>query len=140
MKRLTLLIIILLGTCIGSNAQPTTDENPTTSNLVVIWSSGDPEVAEKVCFMYVKNAKKQGWFDRVVLIVWGPSVKLLAENEDLQADIVRMHEMGITIEASITSANMYGVNQILDDLNIEIKPMGVPLTDYLKEGWSILSF
>ena len=28
------------------------------NKLAVVWSSSDLEVAEKVCFMYTKNAKK----------------------------------------------------------------------------------
>ena len=52
------------------------------NKLAVLWTSGDPEVAEKVCFMYTNNAKKQGWFDEVVLIVWGTSSKLLCEKKN----------------------------------------------------------
>ena len=47
--------------------------------LVVLWTSGDPEVATKMLFMYTYNAKKFGWWDKITLIVWGPSAKLLSE-------------------------------------------------------------
>lgn len=39
--------------------------------LVVVWTSGDKEVAMKMVFMYTYNAKKQGWWDDVTLLVWG---------------------------------------------------------------------
>ena len=29
------------------------------SRLAVVWTSGDPEVAHQVCFMYTDNARKQ---------------------------------------------------------------------------------
>ena len=48
------------------------------SKLLVVWTSGDKDVAMKKVYMYTYNAKKQGWFDRVRFVVWGPSSKLLA--------------------------------------------------------------
>jgi hypothetical protein len=48
--------------------------------LVVVWSSGDREVALKTAFMYTVNAKLKGWWPEVILIVWGPSAKLLSED------------------------------------------------------------
>ncbi|MGD9929272.1 MAG: DsrE family protein [Mangrovibacterium sp.] len=140
MKKLLLLILVVWGTTWHSMAQNQKETIDNSNKLAVLWTSSDPEVAEKVCFMYAMNAKKQGWFDEVVLIIWGPSAKLLAENEDLQADIKKMADMGITVEACIACAKMYGVDHDLADLDIDVRPMGVPLTNYLKEGWHTLSF
>ena len=132
-------VLLISGAALTSIAQ--NSKNTENSNkLAIIWSSNDPEVAEKTCFMYAQNAKRQGWFDEVVLIIWGPSAKLLAENDDLKADIKKMQDLGITIEAGISCAHMYGVDQDLADLDIDVKAMGVPLTNYLKEGWHMLSF
>ncbi len=110
-----------------------------SNKLAVLWASGDPEVAEKMCFMYTYNAKKQGWFDEVVLIVWGPSAKLLSENKMLQDYIKKMQEAGIKMEACITCANMYGIVEPLQKMGIDVKGMGVPLSNYLKNGWKTLS-
>ncbi|KAF0236824.1 MAG: hypothetical protein FD181_2430 [Prolixibacteraceae bacterium] len=109
------------------------------SKLAVLWTSGDPEVAEKMAFMYTYNAKKQGWFHEVVLIVWGPSAKLLSENTILQDYIKKMQEAGIKVEACIVCAKMYEVDGKLHELGIDVKGMGVPLSNYLKEGWKTLS-
>lgn len=132
-------MLIILGTIV-SWAQNSKGTESNSNKLAVIWTSNDPEVAEKVCFMYAQNAKKQGWFNEVVLIIWGPSVKLLAENDDLKADIAKMLEMDIPVEASLSCAQLYGVGTDLADLDIDVKPMGVPLTGYIKEGWHILTF
>lgn len=140
MKKLIIFLLILTGTTSVLKAQEENKMNENINKLAVIWSSGDPEVAQKVCFMYTLNAKKQGWFDDVVLIVWGPSAKLLAENEDLQAEIQKMMEAGVVIEACIACAKMYNVAEDLEELNIDVRPMGVPLTNYLKEGWHTLNF
>ncbi|TCO70689.1 hypothetical protein, partial [Marinisporobacter balticus] len=52
--------------------------------LVVLWTSGDREVAFKMVFMYTLNAKLKGWWKDVTLIVWGPSSKLLSEDAEVQ--------------------------------------------------------
>ena len=108
--------------------------------LVVVWTSGDIEVAEKMVYMYVYNAKRAGWFDEVIFIVWGPSAKLLAENSDLQAEIRKMKEEGIILEACIACARMYEVEDDLAKLGIDVKGMGAPLSDYLKRGYKVMSF
>ena len=110
------------------------------NKLAVLWTSGDPDVAEKVCFMYTHNAAKQGWWDEVVLIIWGPSARLLAGDKNLQGLIKNMQDDGIKVEACITCADMYGVSQTLAEMDIDVKGMGVPLTSYLKEGWKVLTF
>lgn len=107
--------------------------------LVVLWTSGDIDVAEKMVFMYTSNAKKAGWFKEVVFIVWGPSAKLLSENEILQKRVKAMQESGIIVEACIACARMYGVDGNLKALGIDVKGMGVPLTNYLKRGYKVLS-
>ena len=108
--------------------------------LAVIWASGDPEVAEKICLMYTHNASLQWWFDEVVLIVWGPSARLLAENLVLQERVRRMIEDGVKLEACIACANMYGVADQLSALGIEVKGMGSVLSGYLKDNWKVLTF
>ncbi|MGE4586177.1 MAG: DsrE family protein [Mangrovibacterium sp.] len=139
MKKIIIGVLVILGFGFSSWAQ--NSKNTENNNkLAVIWSSSDPEVAEKVCFMYAQNAKKQGWFEEVVLIIWGPSVSVLAEDDDLKADIRKIIEMGITVEASLSCTQLYGVTSDLEDLDIVVEPMGVPLTGYIKDGWHILNF
>jgi len=116
------------------------DNNVKSDTLLVLWSSGDPEVAEKVCFMYTYNAKKRGWFKEVIFVVWGPSAKLLAENKDLQESVKKMGEEGIILEACVACARMYGVDDDLKDLGIDVKGMGTVLTGYLKKGYPNITF
>jgi len=132
-----LLIAILIFT--GVFAQNETNMENKTNKLAVLWTSGDPDVAEKMGFMYTYNAKKQGWFDEVVLIVWGPSAKLLSENEKLQEYVKKMQEAGVVVEACMACARMYDVDEELAEMGIDVKGMGVPLSNYLKEGWKTLS-
>lgn len=143
MKQKISLIVLLLSCLISANINAQVPAASTdTTKLAVIWSSGDPEVAEKVCFMYTHAAKRAKWFDEVVLVVWGPSAKLLSENEKLQKKIKAMIKDGVKLQACVACARMYGEDVVkkLKDLGIEVKGMGVPLSNYLKNNWKILTF
>jgi hypothetical protein len=111
-----------------------------TEKLAVLWVSGDRDVAEKSCLMYTHAAKRNGWFDEVVLIVWGSSSKLLAEDEALQEKVKAMIADGVILEACIACSNGFGVTEELKALGIDVKGMGVPLSSYLKTGYHVLTY
>ena len=133
--KLVLFVIMSLLLVFGLAA-----DNPKkpASRLCVVWSSADPDVAKNVCFMYTLSAKKAGWFDVVHLVVWGPSAKLLAENEALQNEIKAMQMVGVVTEACIVCARRYGVEDDLRELGLDVKGMGKPLSDRLKEDWKVV--
>jgi hypothetical protein len=112
----------------------------TQDKLVVVWTSDDPYVAERVAFMYTHNAKKNSWFKEVTLIVWGPSAKLISENIKLQDEVKAMQKDGVVVEACIACSNAYGVTEDLKILGYDVKGMGKPLTEYLKSGAKVLTF
>lgn len=108
--------------------------------LVVVWSSADKEVATSMVYMYTLNAKLQGWWKEVTFIVWGPSAKLLAKDAELQERLEAMKDTGIVLEACVSCSDMHGVSDDLRKLGIDVKRMGVPLTEYLKEGRKVITF
>ena len=110
------------------------------NKLAVLWTSGDPDVAHKVCLMYTHAAKKAKWFDEVELIVWGPSSRLLAADKELQAKVRAMIADGVQLKACIVCADMYGVSDHLRELGVDVKPMGRPLTAILKSDAKVLTF
>jgi hypothetical protein len=107
--------------------------------LVLLWTSGDREKALKMVFMYAKNSKKRGWWDNVTLIVWGPSADLLAGDEGLQEELDGLLREGVVLEACKACSDSYGVSEKLEEMGIEVKYMGEPLTGYLKDGYKVLS-
>ena len=143
MKRNHLAVLIfgiLFCNCLLIKSQTIPSAEVNKEKLVVLWTSDDPYVAERVAFMYTHNAKKQGWFKDVTLIVWGPSAKLISENIKLQEEIRAMQKDGIVVEACIACANSYGVTEDLKKLGYDVKGMGKPLTEYLKSGAKVLTF
>lgn len=103
-----------------------------TESLSVLWTRGDKEFAEEMAFRYTLNAAKQEWWNTVTLIVWGPSAPLLANDPDLQETLSEMQAEGVTVEACRACAEDYTVSEDLEDLGIDVRYMGEPLTSYLK--------
>ena len=94
------------------------------NTLVVLWSSGDRDVALKVAFMYTLNAKKKGWWENVRLIIWGPAALLLSMDRELREYVIKIREAGVVLEACITCADMYGVSDDLRSIGVDVKKMG----------------
>jgi hypothetical protein len=134
---IVLSCILLIILPMGVSAQEMESKK---EKLAVLWVSGDRDVAEKSCLMYTHAAKRNGWFDEVVLIVWGSSSRLLAEDEALQKKIKAMMADGVILEACIACSNALGVTDELKELGIDVKGMGVPLTNYLKSGYHVLTY
>jgi hypothetical protein len=140
-KLFVVLILFAFATNIYSQSKETLLKNFSSKDtLVVLWTSEDPAVAEKVCLMYTHAAAKYDWFKNITLIVWGPSANLLANNKKLQEKIKRMDSDGIHLQACIVCADSYGVSDKLREMGIEVIGMGKPLTQYLKKDYSILTF
>jgi hypothetical protein len=139
LKIMLLVVVIAAGSAKLLSAQEV-KVNSAADTLVVLWSSGDPEVAEKACLMYTNAAKKYSWFKEVILIVWGPSEKLLVENSMLKEKVASMKKEGVIVEACVACSDMYGVTNDLKVCQVDVKGMGVPLTHYLKRGYKIVSF
>jgi hypothetical protein len=104
-----------------------------TGRLLVLWTSADPDVADKVCLMYTHAAKKYGWFAEVHLVVWGPSQRLLIGDPSIQAKVRAMQDDGVVVEACVACANKLGLTDQIRELGYEVKGMGVPLTEALKD-------
>jgi hypothetical protein len=138
-KTLLSIIAIIAIVPFGISAQPDVSSK-ITDKLVVVWTSDDPYVAERVALMYTHGAKTAGWFSEVTLIIWGPSAKLAAENLKVQEKLKAMQKDGVVIEACIVCANAYGVTDDLKNMDFVVKGMGSPLTDYLKSGAKVLTF
>jgi hypothetical protein len=142
-RNIVLAVAVLLAGCMAGPRLVDADaghDPDGPSKLAVLWTSGDPDVAHKVCLMYTHAAKRARWFDEVVLIVWGPSSRLLAADKDLQAKVRAMMASGVVTQACVACADMYGVSDDLREMGVDVKPMGQPLSEMLKSDWTVLTF
>ena len=58
----------------------------------------------------------------------------------IHGDDLRRAAVGVVVEACVVCANNYGVADDLRALDIDVKPIGVPLSDRLKGPWKVITF
>jgi hypothetical protein len=109
------------------------------THLYVLWTNDNWITAEKMVFMYTVNSLVFGWWERVTLIIWGATAKLVSENKEMQKKVQEARDAGVHITACKACADQLGVTQALEDLHIEVKYWGAPLTEILANGEKLLT-
>ena len=109
------------------------------THLYVLWTNDNPVTADKMVFMYTVNSLIHGWWDRVTLIIWGATAKLVGEDKNIQAKIKEAMDAGVHITACKACADQLGVTETLENLKIEVKYWGLPLTQILKNREQLLT-
>ena len=108
--------------------------------LFMLWTSGDPDVAHRMALMYSHAAKRFGWYEKVTLVVWGPSQRLLVGDKSLKEKVKAMQDDGVQVEACIACAQGYGLVKDLEALGLPVYGQGKPLSDAMKDPMvSVLS-
>jgi hypothetical protein len=108
-------------------------------HLYVLWTNADLITAEKMVFMYTVNSLLKNWWEKVTLIVWGATAKLVSEDENVQKMVKKALEAGVHVSACKACADQLGVTKSLEKLNIEVKYWGMPLTEILKNEETLLT-
>jgi hypothetical protein len=108
------------------------------THLYVLWTNDNLITAEKMVFMYTVNSLIHGWWEKVTLIIWGASAKLVGENTDIQKKVKEALDAGVHITACKACADQLGVTSTLENLKIEVKYWGAPLTEIIANGEKLL--
>lgn len=126
----------------GSPAEAGAAAQAAPTRLAIVWTSGDPDVAHRMTLMYAGAAKRNGWFEEVRLVVWGPSQRLVVADKDVRASIERLIEGGVVVEACLACADSYGIAEDLRAIpGVEVRYMGGPVSEFLKsEEWEVVTF
>jgi hypothetical protein len=109
------------------------------SKLLIVWTTGDKDVALNMVFMYTINSKLHDWWKDVVLLIWGSSTMLSARDKEIQERIAAAQKEGVRVIACKRCAENLHVVQELERLGIEVFYTGQFLTDWLKSGERILT-
>ncbi len=142
---LMLVVCAALFSCTPRNPKVSQYDEPTlspgdSSSLVIVWASADKDVAKSVVLNYVLNARLNGWLDNITLMVWGPSVKLLASDKDLQDIFKSLKHTGINLYIDKGSAEDFGVGKAVEDLGAEVAYLGKTLSVCIKQNRKIITF
>lgn len=107
--------------------------------LYILWTNADPITSKLMVMMYAKNALKNKWWNKVTVIVWGATVKLLVQNKEIQEEFREAQKMGVRFEGCIACANELNLVNEMEDLGIILRKWGPPLTEIIKEGGHLIT-
>ena len=77
--------------------------------LNILWTTDNKDTIFNMLAMYTLNSKKRGWWQEVNVILWGASVKLAAQDTQVQTEILEMLQTGVTVEACQDCCERFGV-------------------------------
>jgi len=112
-----------------------------SNKLLIVWSSGEKEVAKKLVLLYGSVMLPRGYWDEATIMIWGPSAKLLAEDKELQEQMKVVQKTGVNFNACVVCVEDYGVSKELEELSIELIHTGEMLTQSLQsDDVKVLTF
>ena len=110
------------------------------NRLLIVWSSQDKEVAEKLVLLYSGVMLPRQYWDEAILMIWGPSAKLLSQDKELQKKVKEIAATGVKLQACVACTDDYGVSDDLQSLGIELTHTGEMLTHALQNNWKVITF
>ncbi len=104
------------------------------SKVIVIISSADEELIWTGIF-YATKGTRNSFMDDIRLVLWGPSERIISENNELQGMIREYQEFGNPVYACKTCSDRYDVSEKLEKLGYEVDYVGSIVSGWIKEGF-----
>lgn len=111
----------------------------TKDKLFILWTSGEKLTFDEMVFMYAYNSLKYQWWKEVTLIIWGASAKLAGEDTLIQHKLKKLSQAGVKLTACKACADDLNATGALEDLDVEVKYWGTPLTEVLNSGAKLIT-
>ncbi|QKF82780.1 DsrE family protein [Halarcobacter ebronensis] len=109
-------------------------------NLLIVWSNGDKEVANKFPLLYSSVLLERNYWNSCHLMLWGPSILLVKKSKKIRKKLIEIQKTGVTMSACIVCVEDYKAVKKLENLNINIEHTGELLTKALKdESWAVMT-
>jgi hypothetical protein len=109
------------------------------NSLHILWTNADMDTSMRMVMMYATNSMIEHWWDDIMVIIWGATARLVAENDQIQEAIKVAMNVGVKFSACIACARQLGVIEKLESQGIEVKAWGRPLTDLLQSNDKLLT-
>ncbi len=107
-------------------------EKPNT--LLVLWTTAERDTAINMVLMYVYNAKVNGWWQDLTLLIWGSSPRLLCEDGLIKEKVAEIRDTGVRVIACKKCAENLGLVEQIEAMGIGVFYTGEFLTDWIKSG------
>ena len=109
-----------------------------SSKLLVIIATGENEKA-LTGLMYANRTLAEGWMDQVKVIFFGPSERLLVEDEMIAKTAKEIGAVEKTIACKFIS-DRDGISEKIQDLGLKVEYVGTIISDLLKDGYVPMVF
>jgi hypothetical protein len=109
------------------------------NTLYIMWTNADLLTSQHMVMMYAKNSIIRGWWEKVTVIIWGATAKLVAENTIIQDEMKPLQNIGVKFSACVVCARQLGVDSQLEALGVEVISWGPPLTEILKNNEKLIT-
>lgn len=103
-------------------------------SISILWSSYNPNVFENSILPYFKYSCDTKCWKDVTLIMWGPAVKLLKENVNLQINLAELISKGMKVKACQLSVYKYNAKTELTNIGVDIRDIYGDLTKELQNN------
>ena len=111
-----------------------------SNKFLIIWSTEEREVAKKMVLLYSSVILPRGYWDEAILMIWGPSARLLSEDIELQEKVKEIAATGVKLQACVVCTDEYGVSQKMEELGVELTHTGEMFTQALQSDWKTVTF
>jgi hypothetical protein len=107
--------------------------------LTILWTNADPLTSHHMVMMYARNAKMNGWFDSVTVVLWGAPQRYVIEDETIRLQIEIAKQAGVEFSACVSCSNNLSLTSELDELGIKTMRWGEKLSNILKSGEALIT-
>ncbi len=108
--------------------------------LVIFWASKDKKLGKKTVIKYIKESIEHKWWGGISLIMWGPSIELLLEEETIRAELLALNNKYMSIEISKEYTDEAGLTDEIKGLGLTVRPCGEAVTLCLRTGIRMITF
>jgi len=110
-------------------------------NLLIVITTENKDSILKFPLLYGGVSIPRGYWKKVHIIFWGPSIKTVVENDEIQEKVQAMQNDGVEFSSCIVCAEDYNAVEALEELGIECTHTGDILNVALQHDdiWSTLT-
>ena len=109
-----------------------------SSKLLVIIATGENEKA-LTGLMYAGRTLSEGWMDKVKVIFFGPSERLLVEDKQIAQAAKEMSNVEKPIACKFIS-DRDGISEQIEDCGVKVDYVGTIISDLIKDGYVPMVF
>ena len=109
-----------------------------SSKLLVIIATGENEKA-LTGLMYASRTLSEGWMDEVKVIFFGPSERLLVEDQLIAKTAKELSAVEKPIACKFIS-DRDGISEKIEALGVKLEYVGTTISNFIKDGYVPMVF